>query len=112
MISTEHTSQRMAILGCAFAFILGILLQPLLSKAHGVEVADLKDQLEKGLQARLEREFVFVERVVTMVEKDELPLVLVRSTFNWARHKHKEYPFPYFERALKIRARRVGVVIQ
>jgi hypothetical protein len=79
----------------------------------GVATADLKDQLEKGLRARLPREFAFIGRVIYMVDHKELPLDLVKSTFDWAREKAKtkRYPFPYFEQAMRIRAKRIGIVI-
>jgi hypothetical protein len=37
-----------------------------------------------------------------------LPLELVVSTFRWARPK-RPYGFPYFERALKVRAAKLGI---
>ena len=77
------------------------------------EVGDLKQQLEKGLRARRPAELQFVELVVTMVGNDTLPLDLVKSTFLWARKKAKStrYPFPYFERALRVRAAKQGITI-
>ena len=78
-----------------------------------VEVANLKQQLEKGLKARRPKEFEFVDQVVTMVGNDTLPLELVKSTFLWARKKAitTRYPFPYFERGLRIRAAKRGIDI-
>ena len=73
--------------------------------------ASLKDQLEKGLRARRPEEFAFIGRVVALVDDGKLPVKLVRGTFGWARRK-KPYPFPYFERALKLRAAKIGVVVK
>jgi len=78
--------------------------------AVAAEVADLQDQLEGGLRARLPTEFAFIRRVVNLVDANRLPLDLVMSTFKWARRK-KPYPFPYFERALRTRAARLGIAI-
>lgn len=80
------------------------------SIANAADVAELRDQLEGGLLARLPREFAFIGRVTAMVEGRQLPLDLVMSTFQWARRK-KPYPFPYFERALRTRAARLGIAI-
>jgi hypothetical protein len=80
------------------------------STATAADVAELRDRLEAGLLARQPREFAFIGRVVTMVEGRRLPLDLVMSTFQWARRK-KPYPFPYFERALRTRAARLGIAI-
>ena len=78
-----------------------------------VEVGDLKQQLEKGLRARRPEEFKFVELVVKMVANDTLPLPMVKGTFLWARKKAMttRYPFPYFERALRVRAAKKGIKI-
>ncbi len=83
------------------------------SVGAGQRVADLQDLLEKGLRARLPREFRFIRRVVRLVEQGKLPLPMVISTFEWARRQvvGRKYPFPYFERALRLRARRIGVTI-
>jgi hypothetical protein len=79
-------------------------------EAAGAEIAELQDQLESRLKARRPAEFAFIERVVTLVEEGRLPLPLVISTYRWAASKYK-HPFPYFVRALRIRAARIGVQI-
>ena len=83
------------------------------SNPVAVEVADLKDQLEKGLKARLPADFSFISKVVMLVEDDKLPLRTVKAVFQWARDRgaKNNYPFPYFQRALKIRAKKLGIVI-
>lgn len=83
------------------------------SNPVAVEVADLKDQLEKGLKARLPADFAFISKVVMLVEDNKLPLKTVKAVFQWARDKgaKNNYPFPYFQRALKIRAKKLGIVI-
>jgi hypothetical protein len=81
--------------------------------AEGAEQISLKDQLEKGLKARRPVEFQFVATVVNMVDNNLLPIDLVQSTFLWARKqaKYKRYPFPYFEQALRERAKDIGIAI-
>lgn len=71
---------------------------------------DLKDTLEKGLKARRPVEFNFIALVVNKVNDGTLPVSLVNSTFLWAR-KHRPYPFPYFERGLRERAKKAGISI-
>ena len=80
------------------------------SSGRGGEVASLKDQLEKGLRARRPEEFAFIAKVVSLVNEGRLPLSLVKSTFQWARRK-QPYQMPYFQKALRIRAARIGVAI-
>lgn len=72
---------------------------------------DLQEMLEKGLRARRPTEFAFIGRVVDQVEAGTLPLDLVRGTFDWARRK-RPYPYPYFERALQVRAARLGLTVE
>ena len=91
-------------------FCLPPLLSPPAGQASAAKTADLKDRLEKGLKARRPVEFKFIERVVTLVEKDTLPLSMVDSTFLWARRKSK-HRFQYFEAGLRKRAKKIGVNI-
>jgi hypothetical protein len=104
---------RRGFFGATLAAACSVVTRAAGESTPGVVVADLKDQLEKGLRARLPREFAFIAQVVDMVEHGRLPLELVVGTFHWAREKatYKRYPFPYFEQALRIRARRQGITI-
>ena len=81
------------------------------NSSSSAQVATLKEQLESGLRARRPQEFAFIQRVVTMVDRKQLPLKVVKSTFQWARRK-KPYQYPFFERALKIRAARLGITVR
>jgi hypothetical protein len=72
-------------------------------------VPTLKDQLEKGLKARLPSEFAFIANVVSKVNDGTLPLSLVNSTFLWARKKSDDRAFQYFQHALILRAQQIGV---
>ncbi|MFO0869923.1 MAG: hypothetical protein U0935_13400 [Pirellulales bacterium] len=76
----------------------------------GVAVVDLEQQLTSGLKARRPVEFAFIHGVVQKVKNRELPLDLVQSTFFWARRR-QPYPFPYFERGLRERAARLGIIL-
>jgi len=109
--------KRRSISPCTFVVCVAVALGsaglvPYLTGASGVaagaEVAELQDQLESGLKARRPAEFAFIQRVVTLVEQGRLPVPLVVSTYRWAESKYKQ-PFPYFVRALRIRAARIGV---
>ena len=75
-------------------------------------VASLSDQLKSGLKARRDVEFQFIDNVVKLVETRKLPVKLVVETFQYARLKPTRYPFQYFQRALALRAARIGVTIK
>jgi len=108
-------------LAVALAASLALAVGPGLSSRALGQTADksrlnaksvtLQEMLEKGLQARRPVEFAFIERVVQQVDAGTLPVDLVRGTFDWARNK-RPYPYPYFERALKLRAARQGITVQ
>ena len=71
--------------------------------------AGLEDRLKAGLRARLPAEEDFIERVVILVRAGRLPGKLVDSTYIWAIERRKEYPFPAFEKALRLAAEKIGV---
>lgn len=105
---------RILAVSILLAMTAAAVLAPQETAASGViavDVADLKEQLESGLQARRPAEFQFIATVVAMVDNNQLPLRLVKETFHWVRTKRFRYKFPYFERGLRIRAARVGIAI-
>ncbi len=112
----RHSLVRLSFAAVIALLAYGLLVPPIPSP-HGNAIAlaqsdlTLKEVLEKGLRARRPSEFAFIARVVEMVEDGKLPRDLVEGTFNWARKK-KPYPFPYFERGLKQRAAKIGIVVK
>jgi hypothetical protein len=94
--------------------VLGLCGTPMLG-APGVDprVApggiSLKQALEKGLQARRPSEFKFIQLVIKKVEQGKLPVKMVERTFLWARRQQQEFPMPYFEKAMQIQAKKLGV---
>ena len=75
----------------------------------GGPVISLEDQLNTGLKTRRPEETDFVEEVARLVNEGKLPRKLVDSTFSWAVRRRQTYPFPAFERALRLQADRLGV---
>jgi hypothetical protein len=71
--------------------------------------AGLEDRLKAGLRARLPAEEDFIEQVVMLVRTGRLPGKLVDSTYIWAIERRKDYPFPAFEKALRLQAEKIGV---
>jgi hypothetical protein len=69
-----------------------------------------------GLQARLKSEVDFCNRVAVQVQLGKLPQRLVDETFFWARERAAparnglQYrPIIYFQPAMKLRAKKIGV---
>lgn len=85
------------------------------SAQEGRQVA-LRDQLRVGLKARTKADLQFIELVVQRVDQGVLPRPLVDSTFLWARNRwrtrpgsHRLRPIVYFQPALTLRARQLGI---
>ncbi len=95
--------------------LAGVLIACRPAMLHGDEppavgkVADLEDRLKTGLRARRPEEKRFIERVVQLVREGNLPGKLVDSTYLWAIERQQKYPYPLFERALRIQADRLGI---
>ena len=100
----------LAVCCVAFGFVTP---GPVEAQSTEANVADLQQQLESGLKARLPEEFAFIKKVVAMVGNDQLPLKLVKSTFQWTRKNPlaKDHPFVYFQRALRVRAKKIGITV-
>jgi thioesterase domain-containing protein len=71
-------------------------------------ITDLKRTLVEVLKARRQEEFDYIDKVTTFVDQKKLPREMVESTFNWARKKPR-HQFQYFEAALRVRAKAIGV---
>lgn len=69
----------------------------------------LEDRLTTGLRARRPEEFAFIEEVAHLVRTGRLPAKVVDSTYLWAIQRQQKYPYPLFERALRIQAERLGI---
>jgi hypothetical protein len=79
------------------------------SSCQAEDVAQLSDMLKNGLRVQRPKDLAFIKRVVELVDQGRLPVPLVKSTFSWARSKPVRYPFPYFVKALRIRAGKLGI---
>lgn len=75
----------------------------------GADEISLEDQLKTGLKARRPEEVEFIEDVVRAVNAGALPRKVVESTYIWAVRRRQTWPYPAFERALRIRADLLGV---
>jgi hypothetical protein len=66
--------------------------------------------MKAALKTVTDKENAFVDRVLDMVKKKELPAAMVASTFDWARKKPK-FKFQYFRKGLTVRAADIGVTL-
>ncbi len=77
----------------------------------GISGLTYKQELEKGLKARRPTDFTFISSVVTKVENGQLPQQVVNETFDYARRQSNQYPFIYFQFAIRKRAQKLGVAL-
>jgi hypothetical protein len=92
--------------------------RPNVTPAKPNRAVQLRDRLITGLKARLKSEVAFVDRVVALVQTRRLPQRLVDQTYLWARKRagatrdgRTRRPILYFQGALTLRARRIGVAL-
>jgi hypothetical protein len=99
-----------------FAAVLTGLMAVLARPAAGDDIirddgttrVSLRVQLEKGLRAMRPVEFRFLNEVLALVKKGDLPKDLVEQAFLWAR-QYPAYRVQYFEKALRALAQRDGI---
>ena len=104
---------RQLMLTCVAILLLGNAVraaEPAAVAAGGVTGLDLKTQLQKGLRARRPVEFEYINEIIALVEKGELPRPLVTTTFVWAR-KQPTRQLQYFQFALQTRAKGLDVTL-
>ena len=68
--------------------------------------------LTKGLKATREDEKLYIDTVMILVEEKSLPVSLVYASFEYARKRRPDYPFPYFHYSLKTLAKRKNLACQ
>lgn len=72
------------------------------------EFATLSERLKVGLRVKAPADSAFCDRVVELVRTGRLPAEVVDSTYLWSVRRGREYPFPAFERAIRLKAARIG----
>lgn len=88
-------------------------------------VPTLEDRLNFGLKTRRPTEKAFIRQVVALVDAGTLDQKIVDESFFWVRREMEKkkkgdptarkhilkYPFIFFQRIVKLNAKRVGVTI-
>ena len=71
----------------------------------------LQDQLVNRLRATREDQQSYIRFVVEQVRKEKLEAKLVVAIERYAMRRNRNYPFPFFERALRYEAAKKGVAL-
>jgi hypothetical protein len=80
-----------------------------MTKTGKVNVSALRDMLTKGLKATRTEEKCYIDYVVALVAQDALPVSYVYASFNYARKRRPDYPFPYFQYSLRALGKRKNI---
>jgi hypothetical protein len=74
---------------------------------------DYEAKLNAILKTRRDEEKQFVSEVVDGIEQGTIPEKLVETSFKWVGNKRPDtnYPFIYFERVLRLQAKKINVQI-
>jgi hypothetical protein len=75
----------------------------------GTQIAELDDYLINKLRATLPEQKTFIKLVVKKVDDGKLDQKVVFAMQRYAQRRHARFPFPFFERAIRFQAGRVGV---
>lgn len=76
------------------------------AEQNRVDLEALRELLMKGLKVTRPVEEAFIDHVVILVGKNKMPVSLVYAAFRWARRRRPDYPFPYFESAIRALAKK------
>lgn len=74
-------------------------------------VVGLEEQLINGLRATRDEQQAFLKTVVVLSEQGKLDKRLINAIYVWSRRRQPLYPFPFFERGLRIEAQKRGIVL-
>lgn len=77
----------------------------------GTRVATLQETMVNNLRATTEGQREFVRRVDLATVENRLSPQLVVAVMRYAQRRNPEYPFPYFERAMRYEASKRGVYL-
>lgn len=73
--------------------------------------ATLEEQLVNRLRATSEDQRAYLRFVVLQVKEEKLDLRLVVAVERYALRRRPDFPFLFFERAMKVQAAKYGVVM-
>ena len=74
-------------------------------------IGQLEEQLINGLRATRVEQQAFLKKVVTLTSQKKLDQRLVTAIYGWSRRRQPLYPFPFFERGIRIEAQKRGIVL-
>ena len=115
MVTSTAGYRRITLVLMLQAFVLaaaqGQITQPRVLSASQDRTANLEEQLVNRLRAFDQEKRSYIRMVVRKVEEGKLDVKLVLAIQKYAIRRNAEFPFPFFERALRFEAGRRGVYL-
>ena len=75
------------------------------------KVATLDEQLINQLRATTEDRKAFIRMVVLLVDQERFEKGHLLAIQRYAMRRNPDFPFPYFERAMRFEAEKVGITL-
>ena len=98
--------------------LIGLCLVPVSQAAAQIVVpatiqptVTLRDQLINRLRATTPERQAFIDHVIKQVTEQKLDLRLVIAVERYSIRRNRAFPFPFFERAIRIEAAKRGVAL-
>ena len=106
---------RLALVPVLLTFLLAPvdaqITQPRILSASPDRYANLTEQLTNRLRAFDQEKRSYIAFVVAKVREGKLEARLVLAAQRYAIRRNSEFPFPFFERALRVEAGKRGVAL-
>ncbi|TWU41550.1 hypothetical protein Q31b_29990 [Novipirellula aureliae] len=102
----------LSVCGTLFIFSSSSSAQIVIPTTPSIEIdryASLEDQLINRLHAVTEQQQAYIRFVVRQVKEGKLEIKLVVAMERYAIRRRPDFPLPFFERAMRLQAARVGV---
>lgn len=77
--------------------------------SSGTRVATLDEQLINRLRATTDERKAYIRLISTLVDNGRLEQRMVVGIERYAIRKNPQFPFPYFERAMRFEAQKRGI---
>lgn len=111
MIRKQTTAIALFLSVAAASVASAQLTQPRSLQSSARRTSSLEEQLINGLRATRPEQKQFLRNIVKHVNQKRLDLRVVNAVFKWARNRQPNYPFPYFERGLRVESQKRGLVL-
>ena len=106
-----HLAILALIMICSGSIASAQITAPRSSSAQADRYDNLQDQLVNRLRATRDDQQAYIDYLIKLLRKGRLETKLVVAIERYAMRRNRDYPFPFFERALRYEASKRGVAL-